>query len=84
MQAANTLSPQLKQELYTLFDANMAPLAAGTSMQHSKAEKWEEMFDPDARYLVARGKVGELLGFASFRFDTEETLGPRDAEVAYW
>lgn len=27
---------------------------------------------------------GELLGFASFRFDTEETMSPQDAEVVYW
>ncbi|EKC98167.1 hypothetical protein A1Q2_07499 [Trichosporon asahii var. asahii CBS 8904] len=26
---------------------------------------------------------GELLGFASFRFDTEETMSPQDAEVVY-
>ncbi|ORY25663.1 hypothetical protein BCR39DRAFT_560978 [Naematelia encephala] len=26
----------------------------------------------------------DLLGFLSFRFDTEETLGSRDAEVIYW
>jgi hypothetical protein len=27
---------------------------------------------------------GEVLGYVSFRFDTEETLGSRDAEVIYW
>lgn len=27
---------------------------------------------------------GEVVGYVSFRFDTEETLGPRDAEVIYW
>jgi hypothetical protein len=26
----------------------------------------------------------ELLGYCSFRFDTEETLSSRDAEVMYW
>ncbi len=26
----------------------------------------------------------ELVGYCSFRFDTEETLGTRDAEVIYW
>jgi hypothetical protein len=29
-------------------------------------------------------KGGEVLGYVSFRFDTEETLGSRDAEVVYW
>lgn len=27
---------------------------------------------------------GEIVGYVSFRFDTEETLGSRDAEVIYW
>lgn len=27
---------------------------------------------------------GELVGYVSFRFDTEETLSSRDAEVIYW
>ena len=26
----------------------------------------------------------DLVGYCSFRFDTEETLGSRDAEVIYW
>lgn len=26
----------------------------------------------------------DVLGYVSFRFDTEETLGSRDAEVIYW
>jgi hypothetical protein len=26
----------------------------------------------------------ELVGYASFRFDTEETMGPKDVEVVYW
>jgi GNAT superfamily N-acetyltransferase len=32
----------------------------------------------------AEAKGGEVLGYVSFRFDTEETLGSRDAEVVYW
>ena len=26
----------------------------------------------------------DVLGYVSFRFDTEETTGPKDAEVIYW
>lgn len=84
MLAVKSIPKDLREQLYSLFDANMAPLAAGTSMQHSRAEKLEEMFHPDARYLVAQGGNGELHGFASFRFDTEETMGPKDVEVVYW
>lgn len=80
-------------------------------MLHTPAAKREEMFDPDARYLLAvreearmpgalpptpprprRGDVEgpvdvaseDLLGFASFRYDTEETMGEQDVEVVYW
>lgn len=34
--------------------------------------------------IERRGSDGEVLGYVSFRFDTEETLGSRDAEVVYW
>lgn len=66
-------------------------------MEHEEQAKREEMFDPDARFLLLsrtampgtlreQGQVeeGELLGFVSFRFDTEETMGTRDVEVVYW
>ncbi|WOO77559.1 N-alpha-acetyltransferase 40 [Vanrija pseudolonga] len=102
---AAQLSPSARDTLYALLDANMAPLAAGTSMEHEPLSKRAEMFDKDARYLVLtrtpsppmpgalpptpgrRARVellaDELLGFASFRFDTEETCGAEDAEVIY-
>lgn len=76
-------------------------------MAHTKAGKVEEMFHPDARYLILygggrmpgalpspkRGRGGgeevdlggeDVAGFASFRFDTEETMGNEDVEVVYW
>jgi hypothetical protein len=31
-----------------------------------------------------RGGNGEIVGYVSFRFDTEETLSSRDVEVIYW
>ena len=34
--------------------------------------------------LVGIDDPSELLGYCSFRFDTEETLGSQDAEVIYW
>jgi hypothetical protein len=44
---------------------------------------------PGALPTASRGKGlklqdGQILGYVSFRFDTEETLGSRDAEVVYW
>lgn len=69
-------------------------------MQTPEQPKREEMFDKDARYLVLTRQresmpgalprsttdieSSELLGYASFRFDTEETMGPKDVEVIYW
>ncbi|BEJ15547.1 hypothetical protein CspHIS471_0501520 [Cutaneotrichosporon sp. HIS471] len=57
------------------------------------------MFDPDARYLVLtrsssgtrmpgampvkKGDGDDVVGFASFRFDTEDTMGSEDVEVVY-
>lgn len=94
---AASLPPHTRDTLYSLFDANIGPLAKGTSMEHEEQAKREEMFDPDARFLLLsrtampgtlreQGQVeeGELLGFVSFRFDTEETMGTRDVEVVYW
>jgi hypothetical protein len=100
------LSPRTRAALYALFDANMAPLARGTSMQHDRTAKLAEMFDPDARYLLltpaarmpgampptpprrrrqeAEVDVEDIVGFASFRFDTEDTMGADDVEVVYW
>jgi hypothetical protein len=28
--------------------------------------------------------AADLIGYASFQFDTEETMGPKDVEVVYW
>ena len=50
--AAPSLSPRSQDVLYSLLDANMAPLAQGTSMEHSELAKRTEMFDRDARYLA--------------------------------
>lgn len=42
----------------------------------------------DKAYDIQEGSVvfeqSDLLGYCSFRFDTEETQGPKDAEVIYW
>jgi hypothetical protein len=56
----------------------------------SSSEKVEEEggVDMPGRLPDIKGKgrdmEGEVMGYVSFRFDTEETLGPRDAEVIYW
>lgn len=77
---ANDLSASERRELFALWKANMSVYPA---LDYDDARKQEEMFDPDGRYLIATSGDG-LVGFASFRFDTEETRGTRDAEVIYW
>jgi hypothetical protein len=37
-----------------------------------------------ARAPLVEANREELLGYCSFRFDTEETMGTKDAEVIYW
>ncbi len=39
------------------------------------------MFDPESRFVVLGSPP---VAYAVFRFDTEETLGDKDAEVVYW
>ncbi|KAK4704186.1 hypothetical protein P7C70_g2026, partial [Phenoliferia sp. Uapishka_3] len=59
---------------------------------YDREEKREELFHPDSRFIILRddmvpvpvGMGGEgMVGFAMFRFDTEETAGDRHAEVLY-
>ena len=39
---------------------------------------------PKGKIRDVVGIEGQLVGYCSFRFDTEETLSSRDAEVIYW
>ncbi|RSH91021.1 hypothetical protein EHS25_010197 [Saitozyma podzolica] len=50
---SSQLSAASEDVLYELFDANISPLSAGTSMAHTPGPKRIEMFDPQARYLLA-------------------------------
>lgn len=50
-------------------------------------EKKQELFDPATRYVVylaetppAQPKAEKVLGFASIRFDTEDTLDSQEYE----
>lgn len=126
LKTSSDLTQAEKEALFALWKANMGHY---TQLEYTDKGKWEEMYDPDARYLVIRSESpsrstspeqegrngpgsdvgasggrmeeeggrkrrrtekseedndGELLGFASFRFDTEETMSSQDAEVIYW
>lgn len=67
--------------------------SAGTSLATPKDEKLEELFDPATRFIIYTSVPLEasaadsdhfdkkkLLGFASIRFDTEDTLDSQEYE----
>ncbi|KAJ9122560.1 hypothetical protein QFC22_001989 [Naganishia vaughanmartiniae] len=71
----------------------MGKLATGTSLATPKDEKLEELFDPATRFIIYTSVPLEssaadsqsfekenLLGFASIRFDTEDTLDSQEYE----
>lgn len=45
----------------------------------SDTQKYEELTDDAAWYLIAKSVDGVLIGFSHFRFDLEEGV-----EVLYW
>ncbi|KAK4685682.1 hypothetical protein P7C73_g4463, partial [Tremellales sp. Uapishka_1] len=90
---ASNLSPGLQTAIYGLFDTNMSALAKTSSFSYQEPAKRQELFEETTKFLLClagttpstvKGKEKEtLLGYCSFRFDTEETLTSRDAEVIY-
>ncbi|KAJ9109692.1 hypothetical protein QFC19_001922 [Naganishia cerealis] len=91
--SASEVPRNAQEALWTLFDENMGKLAAGTSLATSKGEKLEELFDPATRFAIYTSETSEspaleldnleghkLLGFASIRFDTEDTLDSQEYE----
>lgn len=72
--------------------ARTLKLGSGQGRSRSRSQEEKEREGDDGgerkrrrmRRKSERTDEGELLGFASFRFDTEETMSPRDAEVVYW
>ncbi|WVW84811.1 hypothetical protein I302_106846 [Kwoniella bestiolae CBS 10118] len=106
---SQNLSSRAQDAIFKLFDENMYDLQKTSTFPYTESSKREELFDPDARYVLllsstsstsngigvnnkgkGKGKEAQvefryedLLGFCGFRFDTEETLSSRDAEVVY-
>ncbi|KAK8858683.1 hypothetical protein IAR55_002912 [Kwoniella newhampshirensis] len=68
------------------FKANIASMIAGESKSRSKRKsKSRKRKGKSIVEAIETVDIGpeDLFGFSSFRFDTEETLTPRDAEVIY-
>jgi hypothetical protein len=58
-------------------DPSPASSSKGTSLAFQKRAKLKELFHPQTRFiLITSGSEAsdELLGFASFRFDVEDTV----------
>ncbi|KAJ9098688.1 hypothetical protein QFC21_004336 [Naganishia friedmannii] len=90
---ASDVPKDVQEALWVLFDDNMGKLAAGTSLATPKDEKLEELFDPATRFIIYSSvplgsdaadsdnfAQDKLLGFASIRFDTEDTLDSQEYE----
>jgi GNAT superfamily N-acetyltransferase len=69
-------------EFTTRFLFILSPPKTGTFPPSHRREK-----DKGKEQVNSKTELEErskLVGYCSFRFDTEETLGSRDAEVIYW
>lgn len=60
-----------------------------SSEGYDPAEKRQELFHPDSRFLILYSPTSadKPVGYCIFRFDTEETASDDDEElydVAYW
>lgn len=76
---ASDLDESARSELVALFEVNMKAQYEASDWGYDAAAKREELFDPMARYLIARdASSGALAGFAHFRFVDDE-----DADVLY-
>lgn len=76
---ASDLDAPARGEMTALFELNMKAQYEASDWGYDAAAKREEMFDPMARYLVARDAAsGALAGFAHFRFVDDE-----DADALY-
>lgn len=48
-------------------------------------EKKEELFDQQSRFIILRTPDSpNPFAYGMFRFDTEETMGDKYAQVLYW
>jgi hypothetical protein len=67
-----------------LFDETGRFLLLRSGAEHNEGRGIDMPGALPGKDTEAEAKGGEVLGYVSFRFDTEETLGSRDAEVVYW
>lgn len=81
---AAQLSDATRAAVVALFEANMKEQYEGSDWGYDAAAKARELFEPEARYLLAESNDsdgaddGELLAFAHFRFVDDD-----DVEVLY-
>ncbi|KAM0755568.1 acyl-CoA N-acyltransferase [Meredithblackwellia eburnea MCA 4105] len=76
------LPPSLKDWAFRLFEGNMKELYDASADGYDPREKRRELFDPNSRFVVMQIE-GEYAAYGIWRFDTEETMGDRFAEVVY-
>ena len=52
----------IHDEIFLIFEQNMREMYEKSEVGWIRKEKWEELFDSDARYILARGEDGLLHG----------------------
>ncbi|GEM06351.1 N-acetyltransferase [Rhodotorula toruloides] len=77
------LSAALRDWIWTLFEQNMRTLYETSSEGYNPAEKRNELFHPDSRFLIlyTPALADKPIGYCIFRFDTEETASDDDDEL---
>ncbi|KAG0278431.1 N-alpha-acetyltransferase 40 [Linnemannia exigua] len=76
------MSPALLSFAVDLVESNMSELYINSKDGWCREEKEDEMQDITSRYLIAFHN-DKPVGMVHFQFVDEETMGDRDAEVAY-
>ncbi|XP_059475961.1 N-alpha-acetyltransferase 40 [Neocloeon triangulifer] len=61
-----------KEKVLDLMRTNMKETYESCDWGWNEKEKYDELFDEDARYILAKGDDGSLVAFSHFRFDFDE------------
>jgi len=63
---------KIRDEIFVVFEQNMRDFYERSEVGWIKSEKWEELFDEDARYILARDQNNLIHGFVHLRFVVED------------
>ncbi|GAA5831272.1 hypothetical protein JCM3766R1_002991 [Sporobolomyces carnicolor] len=86
-----SLPVEIREWIWDLFERNMRSSYEASDDGWKPQEKRKELFHAESRFIVLQSgdqeedgiRRSKGLGYALFRFDTEETAGDEDADVLY-